>query len=207
MSDALDYIAAVRPEAAEHYLKFLKESGRHLDDKTRFLISVVTKVICGSEAGFRQYLPQALGAGATADEVVDAILCSFPAAGLTKILNAVNWLLEMNLPEFAPENLGKKPGWHEVSRLEELPEEKPISIEAGDRSLFAYRQGPEVRVYDAHCPHQLTDISKLDIEENKVVCLRHGWAFDLATGSCLKGRRALKSYDTKVENDLILAYW
>lgn len=207
MSDALDYLAQVRPEAAEHYLKFLKASGRRLDDKTRFLISVVTKVISGSEVGFRQYMPQALAAGATADEVVDAILCAFPAAGLTKVLNAVNWLLDMNLPEFAPENLGQQQSWHEVARMEEVPEARPVNVEAEGRSLFAFRQGQEVRVYDAHCPHQLNDISKLDIEDNKVVCLNHGWAFDVGTGKCLKGRRDLKSYDAKVDGDLILAYW
>ena len=44
MSDALDYLVKARPDAIVPYFKFLKESGRHLDPRTRDLISVITKV-------------------------------------------------------------------------------------------------------------------------------------------------------------------
>ena len=44
MSDALDYLIAVRGDALGHYFKFLKDAGKHLDPKTRDLISVITKV-------------------------------------------------------------------------------------------------------------------------------------------------------------------
>ena len=44
MSDALSYLVKVRPEAMGHYFAFLKETGRHLDPKTKALISVITKV-------------------------------------------------------------------------------------------------------------------------------------------------------------------
>ncbi|MDH5680463.1 MAG: carboxymuconolactone decarboxylase family protein, partial [Spirochaetota bacterium] len=72
MSKRLKFLATARPEAAEAYLKFLKESGRHLDDKTRFLISVVTKVISGTTSGLKQYIPHAIRAGASGDEILDA---------------------------------------------------------------------------------------------------------------------------------------
>ena len=54
MSAALDYLVKARPEALGHYFAFLKDCGKHLDPKTRNLISVITKVddrvIDGSEA-------------------------------------------------------------------------------------------------------------------------------------------------------------
>ena len=44
MSDALNYLIKARPEAMKAYFTFLKESGKHLDPKTRSLISVITRV-------------------------------------------------------------------------------------------------------------------------------------------------------------------
>jgi len=66
MSDALAYLVKARPDAVGHYFKFLKECGKHLDPKTRNLISVITKVHSQTEAGLKQYLKRALRDGATA---------------------------------------------------------------------------------------------------------------------------------------------
>ena len=67
MSDALNYLVKVRPEAVGHYFAFLKDCGKHLDPKTRNLISVITKVDAQTERGFRQYLGRALREGCSAD--------------------------------------------------------------------------------------------------------------------------------------------
>ena len=108
MSKRLKFLSEARPEAATAYFTFLRESGRHLDDKTRFLISVVTKVASGTTVGLKQYLPHAMRAGASANEIIDAILMAFPAAGLPKVLDAIDVVMEMDLPDFKLENL-KKP--------------------------------------------------------------------------------------------------
>ncbi|MBL8316896.1 MAG: carboxymuconolactone decarboxylase family protein, partial [Burkholderiaceae bacterium] len=79
MSDALNYLVKVRPDAMGHYFKFLKETGRHLDPKTRALISVITKVHAQTERGLKQYLKRALAEGCSAAEVIDALLMAFPA--------------------------------------------------------------------------------------------------------------------------------
>jgi hypothetical protein len=64
MSDALNYLVAARPDAIVPYFKFLKEAGKHLDTRTRDLISVITKVDSQTEAGFRQR-----GAGCAANGI------------------------------------------------------------------------------------------------------------------------------------------
>ena len=51
MSDALNYLLKARPEALG--LAFVKDAGKHLDHKTRNLISVITKVHSQTERGFR----------------------------------------------------------------------------------------------------------------------------------------------------------
>ena len=103
MSDALAYLVKARPEAMTHYFSFLKDAGKHLDPKTRDLISVITKVHSQTERGFRQYLGRALRNGCTPMEVLDALLMAFPALGLAKIVWAVDIILAMDMPEFQPE--------------------------------------------------------------------------------------------------------
>ncbi|MEE8429515.1 MAG: hypothetical protein V3S33_08455 [Gammaproteobacteria bacterium] len=68
MSDALSYLLTTRPDAIKPYFKFLKESGKHLDVKTRDLISVITKVHAQTEGGLRQYLSRAMRNGCSASE-------------------------------------------------------------------------------------------------------------------------------------------
>ena len=53
MSNALSYLTSVRKDAMQSYFGFLKSAGRHLDPKTKALISVITKVDNQTEAGFR----------------------------------------------------------------------------------------------------------------------------------------------------------
>ena len=106
MSDALNYLVKARPDALKHYFEFLKNCGKHLDPKTRNLISVITKVDAQTERGFKQYLGRALREGCTPLEILDALLMAFPTLGLAKIVWAVDIILAMDLPEFQPEALG-----------------------------------------------------------------------------------------------------
>jgi alkylhydroperoxidase/carboxymuconolactone decarboxylase family protein YurZ len=106
MSDALDYLLKARPEAMGHYFRFAAEAGKHLDPKTRALISVITKVHAQTDAGFRQYLRRALKTGVSSNEVLDALMCPH---GLTKIVWAIDILLKMDLPEFRLQSLAAVP--------------------------------------------------------------------------------------------------
>jgi nitrite reductase/ring-hydroxylating ferredoxin subunit/alkylhydroperoxidase/carboxymuconolactone decarboxylase family protein YurZ len=99
MSDAIDFLLKARPDAMPHYFAFLKQCGTRLDPKTRDLISVITKVHAQTERGFRQYVKRALKDGCSVEEVLDALLMAFPALGFSKIVWAVDQLLEMDLPQ------------------------------------------------------------------------------------------------------------
>lgn len=208
MSDALTYLMKVRPEAMKSYFAFLKAGGRHLDPKTRAIISVITKVDNQTEEGFRQYLPRALQAGVSPDEIIDALLTAFPSLGLTKIVWAIDVLLEMNIPEFNPENLGGEPAWHEVANEDILIDNQAVYIKAGERNLFLYKNGNQLHVYDSRCPHQVTDIPQLALAGDVLTCPRHHWKFDIRNGQCLeKGDRPLHRLDNKIENGKLWVYW
>ena len=207
MSDALNYLMKVRPEAMTAYFDFIKKSGTHLDRKTRALISVITKVDNQTEAGFKQYLSRALQAGATADEVIDALLVAFPTLGLSKIIWAMDIIVKIDIPEFRPENLGHKMEWHSIGPLAEI--KSGVTRMACDgRELFIYRQGDEIIVYDSHCPHQVTNIPETGLSGNTLTCPKHKWKFDITTGNCIeKGDRPLKQYAYRINNGLFEVNW
>lgn len=208
MSDALNYLVKVRPTAMTGYFSFLKEAGKHLDPKTRNLISVITKVHAQTETGFRQYLTRALREGASADEVLDALLMAFPALGLAKIVWATDILLEMDIPAFRPAELGAPAQWHEVADMAEVQDGQVNYLSSSGRHLFVYRDKEAIKVYDSRCPHQVTDIPHLALEGNKLTCPKHNWAFDIASGECVeKGDRPLNQFQHKVENGRLMAYW
>jgi len=209
MSDALEYLIKARPEAMAPYFKFLKEAGKHLDPKTRALISVITKVHSQTENGLRQYLMRALRDGCTAQEVLDALLMAFPALGLARIVWAVDVILAMDLPEFRPELIGIEPKWHDVMATADATAGEIGYVENCDgRSLYVYAGNGEFRVYDSRCPHQVTNIPHLALEGQRLTCPKHQWVFDISTGACVeKGNRPLKHFDVKVEGGRLLAYW
>lgn len=208
MSDALNYLIKARPDAMGDYFSFLKKSGSHLDTKTRDLISVITKVAVQTEGGFRQYLTRALRNGATPNEVIDALLMAFPVLGLAKIVWAAEILLDMDIPEFRPENLDAKQVWHDVAPVDEIPQEDAAYFEVDGRHIFTYRKGDDIHVYDSRCPHQVTDIPHLSLEGKTLTCPKHHWAFNIETGECIaKGKRPLRRFEHKMENGRLLAYW
>lgn len=208
MSDALNYLVKARPEAMGAYFKFLKESGRSLDPKTRLLITVINKVATQTERGFRQYLPKALDAGASAGEILDALLHAFPALGLTRIVWAVDIILDMDIPEFRAENLGMEKRWHELGPVEKVSEGQVTYFDKDGRNLFVYRDASTFQVYDSRCPHQVTNIPHLALQGFRLTCPKHRWQFDIRTGACVeKGDRPLKRFEDKVEDGRLYARW
>lgn len=209
MSDALNYLVQARPDAMGHYFKFLKETGKHLDPKTRNLISVITKVHAQTERGLRQYLGRALREGCTPMEVLDALLMAFPALGLAKIIWATDIILAMNLPGFEPAALrGEPPRWHDVMAAAELADGAVTRVDCAGRGLFVYRSKRSYRVYDSRCPHQTTDIPQLALKGTTLTCPKHHWVFDVPSGDCIKkGNSPLTRIESKVLKGRLLARW
>ena len=207
MSDALNYLIQVRPAAMESYFDFIKKAGTHLDNRTRALISVITKVDNQTETGFRQYLVRALQAGVTPNQIIDALLVAFPTLGLSKIIWAIDIILTMDIPEFRPEALQAQTAWHSVMPVSDISD--GVSKNTCDgRDLIIFRQGGDVIVYDSHCPHQATGIPVTSATQGTLTCPKHGWKFDVATGACVeKGNRPLRQFDAKIENGVLFALY
>ena len=208
MSDALNYLLKARPDALGHYFAFLKDAGKHLDPKTKNLISVITKVHAQTDRGFRQYLGRALREGCTPMEIMDALLMAFPALGLAKIIWAVDIILDMNIPEFQLEALTNSGQWHNVMASTEMNDGDVTRTECDGRGLFVYREKKTFQVYDSRCPHQTTNIPHLALQGSILTCPKHQWVFDVKSGDCIKkGNRPLKRFESKVVKGRLLVYW
>ena len=230
MSDALNYLLAARPEAMTHYFAFLKDAGKHLDPKTRNLISVITKVDAQTEPGFKQYLKRALKEGCSPIEVIDALLMAFPTLGFTKIIWATNIILSMNLPGFEPEAMRvqlagasekvasaeagtAKPDaadgiWHDVMTTAALADGQTTRVDSHGRGLFISREGDNFAVFDSHCSHQNTDIPLSALDDCTLTCPKHQWTFDVKTGACHKpGGSTLQQYPAKVVGGRVMVQW
>ncbi|MDT8446991.1 MAG: Rieske 2Fe-2S domain-containing protein [bacterium] len=203
MSKRLNYLAKARPEAATAYLTFLKESGKYLDDKTRFLISVVTKVVSGTKSGLKQYVPHAMRCGATPNEIVDAVLMAMPAADLPRVLDALDWLQEID-PAFKIENLFKEAQWYEVCKLTEIPEKTLTAKDVQGFGVLVYKDGEQIWTYDRKCPHLGTKLPET-CEGDRMTCPRHKWVFEIPSGKVLEeGSRDLHDVPHKVEGDTLM---
>ncbi len=206
MSEALDYLIKVRKEAIEPYFKFLKEGGKHLDSKTRSLLSVVTKVDAQTEAGLKQYLVRALKEGNSADEILDALLVCMPTLGLSKIIWAVDIIIKMDIPEFNPDLIGKEKQWHKLIAINEM-KDGVSRFDYEGRAYFVNKDADDYQVYDSRCPHQVTNIPLLALEGRTLTCPKHQWKFNLDNGECIeKGSRPLNSIEHKIVDGFLYIY-
>ncbi|MBF0136902.1 MAG: Rieske 2Fe-2S domain-containing protein [Magnetococcus sp. DMHC-1] len=210
MSKALRYLAGVRPEAAQNLMGFYKHSVLALDDKTRHLIQIVTKVVVGTERGLRQYAPKALKAGASREEILDAVMMAFPASGLNKMLDAIDVLKDLDLlpplPDAEPVPPPESP---DLGPLSDFPEHRMQCVNRRSGDLIVYRTGPaSVRVYSNRCPHSKASLCKGVDHGTTVECRVHNWQFDLASGACLgpdpDGKAGLKSVAATVQNGHVI---
>ncbi|OSM07077.1 Rieske 2Fe-2S domain-containing protein [Magnetofaba australis] len=209
MSKALRYLAATRPEAATNLLGFYKHSVQALDDKTRHLIQIVTKISVGTERGLRQYAPKALKAGATKEEILDAVLMAFPAAGLNKVLDAIVVLNELELLPEVPDAEPAPAADPVLGALTDFPIKKMQCVSRATGDVIVYRPDEtSVKVYDNHCSHARTSLCKGIDHGEQVECRIHNWVFDLASGKCVgpdpAGKPSLREVPAEVRDGQVV---
>ncbi len=221
MSKALDFLLAARPEAMSAYFGFLKHNGSRLDPKTRALISVITKVAVQTDKGLVQYTRKALEVGASADEVLDALMMAFPALGLSRIVWAIDILIEHEVEGFAsaiamaPANELAAESASEVAKprlnvcaMTALPPDQAVKYISEGHPLLLYRTADEVRAYKAYCSHQGMELMPSGIRGRRVTCRQHNWQFELPDGSCAHGPKwSLTELSVTLEHGRVIVEW
>ncbi|MBK6659840.1 MAG: Rieske 2Fe-2S domain-containing protein [Proteobacteria bacterium] len=217
MSRALDYLMKARPQAMGAYFKFLKDNGSRLDPKTRALISVITKVAVETELGLVQYTRRALEVGASPDEILDALMMAFPALGLSRIVWAVDVLIEHGVEGFAELSLhddeaapvaAPRGETLDVCALDQLPERQTVKRNSGRYPLLLWREGGAVRAFKAYCSHQGMELMTSGIKGAQVTCAQHGWQFTLPDGRCSRGDKwGLSELPVTLRGGRVIVQW
>lgn len=216
MSRALDYLMQARPQAMGAYFKFLKDNGSRLEPKTRALISVITKVAVETELGLVQYTRKALEVGASPDEILDALMMAFPALGLSRIVWAVDVLIEHGVEGFADlaaddsEQAAPAPRGEslDVCALDQLPERQTVKRNSGRYPLLLWREGATVRAFKAYCSHQGMELMTSGIKGAQVTCAQHGWQFSLPDGRCSRGEKwGLSELPVTLRGNRVVVQW
>lgn len=93
-------------------------------------------------------------------------------------------------------------GFFKICRTHDLKENAGRRFIVDDVDIAVFKVDGNIYALSNVCPHQKAAlIYDGFIEEGKVLCPVHGWAFNLATGNFAEGRRGLTSYEVKIIND------
>ena len=92
-----------------------------------------------------------------------------------------------------------------ASESELPPENEAREFTCGDRVICVANVDGKITAMDNVCLHRGGPLGQGVIDEGKLVCPWHGWAFDPATGEAIHNRSAkLPVYPIKVENGEVL---
>ncbi|MGO9783046.1 MAG: Rieske 2Fe-2S domain-containing protein [Streptosporangiaceae bacterium] len=82
-------------------------------------------------------------------------------------------------------------GWHELCRIYDLPDGRPVRRQLGYLSLFVLRRGPDVSVLSDHCAHLGGPLHQGRVLTGEggdcVTCPWHGSTFRIGDGSVVHG--------------------
>jgi 3-phenylpropionate/trans-cinnamate dioxygenase ferredoxin subunit len=93
----------------------------------------------------------------------------------------------------------------EIAPAGELPEGERIFIEVAGKSIVIFNLAGKLFAIGDVCSHDNGPVGDGEIEENEIICPRHGARFDIRTGKAtsLPAVVDIPSYQVRVENGMI----
>lgn len=95
--------------------------------------------------------------------------------------------------------------WTDVAPLDDLPENKPVRVEARGVPVMLYRAGDEILAIGATCPHLGGPLDEGEVEGDTVTCPWHGSVFALHGGAVLHGPATapVVAYEVRVKDGTV----
>lgn len=93
-----------------------------------------------------------------------------------------------------------------ILRVSELPPAgEAREVVCGAKQLCIANSGGEFSAMDNVCPHRGGPLGQGVVEDGKVICPWHAWAFDVKTGAATHTPLArVEVYEVKIEGDDVL---
>ncbi len=93
-----------------------------------------------------------------------------------------------------------------VGRVEDWQDGTARDVKVHKKPMSIVRQGEKFFAVNSVCPHMGGPISCGKVENGKIHCPWHDWAFDLETGISANGHR-LDRYEVTVEDGEVKVGW
>jgi nitrite reductase/ring-hydroxylating ferredoxin subunit len=94
-----------------------------------------------------------------------------------------------------------QPQFIDAAEVSSLPPGRGRTVELRGKRLALFHVGDQFHAIDDDCPHRGGSLGTGWCENGEVYCPLHGWAFDIATGTCkTRADRPVKSYPTQVRD-------
>ena len=77
-------------------------------------------------------------------------------------------------------------------------------VDAGGTEIAVFLVDGEARAFENACPHEGNPLYEGEILGDTLTCAFHGWRFDLATGACIVGHEAARTFPAEVQGEEIV---
>jgi len=110
-------------------------------------------------------------------------------------------LIVFNYTQYDPAQLE----YAEIIPLDQLPQGERLFVEVGGKSIVIFNQAGKLFAIGDICSHDNGPVGDGDIEEDEIICPRHGARFDIRTGKAtsLPAIVDIPSYPLRIENGMI----
>lgn len=92
-----------------------------------------------------------------------------------------------------------------VATTGEVPEGKPIAVEADGRKLVLIRRDATVHALEDRCSHEDYPLHNGEVLDGQIECALHGARFDLESGTpkALPAVKPVERFEARIEGDQI----
>jgi len=93
----------------------------------------------------------------------------------------------------------------EITPLDQLPPGERLFVEVGGKSIVIFNLAGRIFAIGDVCSHDNGPVGDGDVEENEIICPRHGARFDIRSGraTSLPAILDIPAYPLRVENNMI----
>lgn len=88
-----------------------------------------------------------------------------------------------------------------VASSAQVKENKPLAVRVDGKKIVLIRYQGQVLAFRDSCPHQGAPLSHGLIKDGRLICIYHGWKFNLSDGSFTGNPQLkLKRFDVREED-------
>jgi 3-phenylpropionate/trans-cinnamate dioxygenase ferredoxin component len=117
----------------------------------------------------------------------------------------MTWLSDLIMFNYTQQNLDKL-NFVEIAPVDKLPAGERLFVDVSGKSIVIFNLAGKLYALGDVCSHDNGPVGDGDIDENEIICPRHGARFEIRTGKAtsLPAILDIPAYPLRVENGMIV---